>query len=180
MSGTPDFVTISTAARLLGVSERHVRRLAGRLPDSDRQNGRGPAKVRLEALRVLCPEPENESGAVRQGAGDVRPQSDTEREIETLRANIERLTAERDGLAADKVRLNELLDRRDQAESEMRRLMLADKQEISELRQRLALTAAPDHPDAPPSRQDGRTAEEAGQGGTGGGTRRWWKFWERG
>ena len=51
----PDFVTVSEAARRLGISERQVRRWAGRLADSDRlasglTSPTSPARVRLSAL----------------------------------------------------------------------------------------------------------------------------------
>lgn len=50
-----DFVTVAEAARLLELSERHVRRLAGRLPDTRRtEAGHGTLKVSLSALSVIA------------------------------------------------------------------------------------------------------------------------------
>lgn len=67
---SPEFVTVAEAARALGLSERQVRRYAGRLVESDRlpahsvrpgdrptpdaMTGPSPARVRLSALALLA------------------------------------------------------------------------------------------------------------------------------
>lgn len=51
MTDADEWLTISTAAKRLGISERQARRDVSHLPDSDRRTtGRGPARVRLKAL----------------------------------------------------------------------------------------------------------------------------------
>jgi hypothetical protein len=57
----PDgFVTVSEAARALGISDRQALRYAGRLSDADRRASEtGPTRVRLEALRALRGERQN-------------------------------------------------------------------------------------------------------------------------
>ena len=74
----------------------------------------------------------------------------------------------------------EQIARRDTAESELRRLMLADKHELNTLREQVKLLAAPVE-DTPQPPQEARTAPEA----AGGDiltpmpeTRRWWEFWK--
>ena len=73
------------------------------------------------------------------------------------------------------------VERHHQAESELRRLMLADKQELSELRQRLAIEAraAPprDAVDAPRA-SDGKEEAAAGKAEQEGSRREWWQFWK--
>ena len=124
-----EFVTVSEAARALGLSERQVRRYAGRLAESDRPTpdattGPSPARVRLSALALLAGKviseestPEKASGFIEEASGpspapavhDDRPPAESVRpvsgplvseDLATLREQLASVTAERDGLTA--------------------------------------------------------------------------------
>lgn len=120
-----EFVTISEAARALGLSERQVRRYAGRMAESDRlTSGSSPARVRLSALALLAGKvivgestPEEVTGSSpasvghddRLSAESVRPVSEgsnlrqsgvVSEDLATLREQLASVTAERDGLTA--------------------------------------------------------------------------------
>lgn len=124
-----EFVTVSEAARALGLSERQVRRYAGRLAESDRPTpdattGPSPARVRLSALALLAGKviseestPEKASGLIEEASGpspapaghDDRPPAESVRpvsgllvseDLATLREQLASVTAERDGLTA--------------------------------------------------------------------------------
>jgi len=78
------------------------------------------------------------------------------------------------------------IERRNQAEGELRRLMLTDRQEIARLRDQLAITAAPtDVPEATtdtPGDQNGSESGPADDRGENSAQKRktkWWHLWER-
>jgi hypothetical protein len=133
-----EWVTVATAAKRLGLSERQTRRLADSLPPEDRtESGIRPARVRWMSLQDR-----RESGGMSEGSdtqsqftSDSRPAMSGESPAsmsEDVRSLIEQLQSENTFLRAQ-------LEERNVAESELRRLMLADKSEISKLRQQLAL-----------------------------------------
>ena len=78
------------------------------------------------------------------------------------------------------------IERRNQAEGELRRLMLTDRQEIARLRDQLAITAAPkDVPEAPtdtPGEQSGYQpgpTDDRAENGAHKRKSKWWHLWER-
>jgi hypothetical protein len=51
---TPEWTTVADAARRLGISDRHARRMAEKLPDQDRSKEiKGALRIRLSALTEL-------------------------------------------------------------------------------------------------------------------------------
>ena len=78
------------------------------------------------------------------------------------------------------------IERRNQAEGELRRLMLTDRQEIARLRDQLAITAAStDVPEAPtdtPGEQSGYQpgpTDDRAENGAHKRKSKWWHLWER-
>lgn len=123
-----EFVTVAEAARALQLSERQVRRYAGRMAESDRLTpdataGPSPARVRLSALAALAgkviiegnatgetsgPLPEVTGSSPAYAGHDDRPPGESVRpvygvvseDLATLREQLASVTAERDGLTA--------------------------------------------------------------------------------
>lgn len=173
-AGEPDasageWIPAGEAAARLGVSVRTVQKRASK--------GEIPSRLEDGRRLIVClplREPDATPGEsfanVRDSGPEVR-EPDANRLLDT----IARQDSEIQFLRAE-------VERGRQGESELRRLMLADKSELSELRQRLAiLPAAPvsDAVDAP-EQSDGKSqanakpdAGNAAQGQT----RHWWKWW---
>jgi hypothetical protein len=175
MSEPEQWLTISEAAKALGKPERTVRRWVTRLPpEALRDRPNVARRVRLSALIEM-----------RDGhtATDDRSMADTGRPEESalVRALQEEIAFLRKQVEAGNT-----------AQGELRRLMLADRQELQELRQRVALllppAPSPETPDeltAPGSPEPVSGTEEARgvqidtpRSET---TKRraWWQIWKR-
>jgi len=142
-SRAPDeWVTMEEAAKRLGVSERTIRTRAQQGKIERKKDG-VRVLVRVEVL------PET-SGEFPANSGSLP---------EALEAELRTQIAD---LKADKERLHQTVERHQQAEGEMRRLMLADKAELVELRQRLAIAPPEDKKPEPEIR------------------RPWWQWWRKG
>jgi hypothetical protein len=154
--------TIAEAATALGVGERRLRRLlerpeyASRTVSVTRQTKTGTRQAvtvppaLLDDIRQLIEIETNAANgdsvsATRKASAVVHDQS---AEVARLQGEVEWLRGQ--------------IEQHNVSESELRRLMMADKAELSELRQRLALPAAPDVDQAKTQ------------------PRSWWQFWKRG
>jgi len=151
-------VTVQQASVLLGISERAVlKRIQQgtlRARKADRQ-----WEVWLSSSSALGSEPSvMSSEPITESAEPVRVDQtplleQLQSEVQFLRARIEAADVEK---------------------SELRRLMLADKNELSELRQKLALTAAPEQT------QEGTSVPHSAKAEAAAGSVSWWEFWKRG
>lgn len=146
-----EWVTVSEAARRLGVSDRQAHRYAGKLSDIDRQKAdTGPLRVRLSALRGLRngrhpAADERESGAEASDttAVNVRPvadiMSDTGKSalIEQLRADLaherQQREAEEARHAAEVERLNTALERSQTLQLQTLGALTQEQQRVREL-----------------------------------------------
>jgi hypothetical protein len=133
----PEWISVREAAAKLGVSERAVQIRAKRGSLRSRRDG-GRWEVSLDgrggresvSANANENEPKNEGGAKAESESGAALLDQLRGEVEFLREQARAHTAE--------------IMRRDQAEGELRRLMLSDRQEIAQLRQQLAITAAPE------------------------------------
>ena len=171
-SSEPDeaAVTVRQASVLLGISERAVlKRIQQgtlRARKSDRQ-----WEVWLTSSSELGSEPSVLSSEPMTGSAEP-VQVDQTPLLDQLQSEVQFLRTE--------------IERRNQAEGELRRLMLTDRQEIARLRDQLAITAAPtDVPEAfvdAPGEHDGfqsGPAEDRAQNSAEKRKARWWHLWER-
>lgn len=200
-----DFVTVSEAARALGLSERQVRRYAGRLAESDRPTpdattGSSPARVRLSALALLAGKviaeestPEKASGSSPAPAGhDDRPPAESVRpvsgvasgplvseDLATLREQLASVTAERDGLTA---RLADTQTDRDAWKEQAQTLTEALRAAQDEARAARLIGGRPmQQIEAAGLAGDAQSAvSSAGEGITtpSASDRSWWQFWK--
>jgi len=197
-----EFVTVSEAARALGLSERQVRRYAGRLAESDRPTpdattGPSPARVRLSALALLAGKviaeestPEKASGPSPVPAGhDDRPPDESVRpmsgllvseDLATLREQLASVTAERDGLTA---RLADTQADRDAWKEQAREAIELARVAQDEVRSARLIGQRPmQQIEASGLAGDAQSEVSAsGEGITPSTTERsWWQFWRKG
>lgn len=185
MSDSEEWVTIAEAAKRLEVTIPRLRRWLAR-PENERLSVTRETRTRtgtrtavtvlvsvlptIKAALEIGEERERTETGTRTGTGTNEntfpfpPPS----EAENLRREIEILKAEREKDAGEVAFLRSEIERRNQSESELRRLMMVDKQELLELRQRLAITGEADTN----SHDNGGGAEKI----TG---RRWWEIWKK-
>ena len=144
---TDEWLTIAEAARRLGLDPTQVRRDSRRLDSKDR-TGQDTSPMRLSLSALIALREEKTKDRTKTGTGQDKRQ-DTEEtvpsEVDFLR---EQLREKDRQIAAHQ-----------QAEAELRRLMLTDKAELAELRQKAAL---PPVQEAYPERR-----------------RSWWGWWRR-
>lgn len=188
MSDDSEWVTIAEAARRLEIDPRQVRRYADKLRGTqDRTpSDTSPVRVRMRAIEAL-----RNGFSVKLSTEDTlsgQGQDRTgHRAGRSPLPDYAALLSEKDARIAD---LQEQLRERNQAESELRRLMLADRTEIAELRQQVRLLqSGPKEAETPrdlpsPGGPDAVSGREA-VGGIHRETprakrRSWWRFWERG
>lgn len=148
--------TVREAAAQLGVSVRAVQMRVQRGTLASRRDGK-TLYVRLDPN-----EPIREQFA-KNGESPSRPAPDL---VEQLRSEI--------------AFLRERVQQHETAEGELRRLMLTDRQELLDLRQRLAITAAPQDAqegagEAETGAEGKRTAAERSRAEK----RPWWRWWSR-
>ena len=183
-----EWVTIAEAARRMGIDVRQARRYADKLIGTEDRTGQDtvPSRVLLSSMVSLREKNSNLKILVghRTGQGmtgqdtvlkSVLPHSNDSApsftETDVLKSELERLQSEREKDAQELTFLRTQLEAKDKqleahttAESELRRLMLLDRQELQELRQRLALPSAESE-----TGKDPQTKGETAQKG----------FWER-
>lgn len=153
-----EWLPVAEAAQRLGITPRAVRKRCemGNLRFRKQGNRGNRLEVQWEPEGELWEpkrEPEEPEG-IRGEPPPTRLEQRQQEEIAFLRGE---LVATRASLIAQ-------LEQRDVAESEMRRLMLADREELLRLRSQLAITAAPE------------TAEQAPEGAADNGYRQpWWR-----
>lgn len=206
MNSAEEWVTVAEAARRLGVAARTARRYADRMPGhavrwTDRRTGR---LVLLTVMQTVKEASERGNAVTEDGQADSKADSGQDMRPQAAAALSAHLQEEiaylRQELTALRETHGQEIQRRDQAEAEMRRLLLADREEIRRLRQQLALTAAPSEAlvkepasDAAPGAQNevqGRVGDEkSGPAGNaarvenqpkkGADRARWWEFWKR-
>lgn len=154
------WVSIQEAARTLGISERavHLRVKAGTL--KRRQTGK--------RVQIAVPASEAVHEAQAENSEGFHEVSEVLQNdlIEQLRSEVTFLRSQIEATNIEK--------------AELRRLMLADRQEIAELRQRLALVAAPEPtPEGPQSSEKDPPEREASGGPLESTRRPWWQVWKR-
>jgi hypothetical protein len=185
------WLNVAELARQVKRPERTVRRQVQQLAESDRQvrpNGRSVYNLAaFEALLTLMEPPKvAESG---ESWPKVAELSNAEPDApgEMLNAEPEQSDLVKE-LLADIQFLRLQLQQRDVAESELRRLMLADKHELTELWQKVALLAAPDVAESKPDPPQGalqnltepdRSRPHLAETGREPPRRRWWEVWKR-
>ena len=150
------WVFIREASALLGISERAVQMQAksGKLL-SRKSGGRWQVQILTQN------EAQNETNESASRSENEETKQFRENETKNESALIEQMQSEIVFLRSELERRNEDVRRRDIADGEMRRLMLADRQEIAELRQRLALVAAPETlPESTQSRENAPAPRE--------------------
>jgi hypothetical protein len=171
MSDSDEWITIAEAARLMGISDRHARRLAKRLADQDRrESDSGPDVVRKKAFvevarkaREVSVKNGHSPDVVREESG---PESERRSRLDGLVGQLRsenaylrsELTAQREAHGAE-------IQRRDVAEAELRRMVFAAQQEAIEAKRQLAITGTPQTP------EESNRAQTASK-------RPWWKFWK--
>ena len=179
------WLTVKEAAAQIGISERGVQMRAKR----------GKIRWKLDRDRLLvCLEAPLSNGEQdeqqlssrtnnEQNSNTVFANTPASDMVVQLRSEVEYLRLE---LTAQRVTHTEEIARRDTAESEYRRLLLTDRQEIARLRDQLAITAAPtDVPEAfvdAPGEQTGSQsgpADDRAQNSAQQRKTRWWHLWER-
>ena len=118
MTDTPEWLTVAEAARRLGLSDRHARRLVDRLDEADRlKQTTGPLRVRLAALSQLWEREDGESDS----RTPPRPEFDSESDSQIAVEN-----------AVSRARLEERLDAAETLITELRQ----DKRQLQEAMQR--------------------------------------------
>jgi excisionase family DNA binding protein len=141
-----EWLPVPDAAKRLGISERTVQRRVREGKLKAQEEGRRL----LVGVNVSRQSPENVHSDATMTPNDATLQEGTERFIKQLEAENAFLKSE--------------LEKRNTAESELRRLMLADKNELQELRQKVALLL-PSAPNAAQSHDVNRRSEEQPEGG---------------
>jgi len=163
MSEPEEWVTIGEAAKRLNIAPRQVRRYADRLIGTEDRTPEGTVPVRVLIRGVLRVKNEIAARGHSLGTEDSKTRDKVEdsvplgvpsqgatpndAELNALKNELALLRAERvkDGEEIAFLR-SELTSQREAREieaSELRRLMLMDRQELLELRQRVAIGEAP-------------------------------------
>ena len=120
MTDNTEWLTVAEAARRLGLSDRHARRLVDRLDDADRlKQATGPLRVRLAALAQLW----EREGGESDSRTPLRSESETESDSPTPSA-VE--------AAVSRARLEERLEAAETLITELRQ----DKRQLQEAMQR--------------------------------------------
>lgn len=161
------WLPIREASERLNLSERVLQKRAQRGEIASRK-----VKNRWEVL--VCGTDPAEAPNERTPEHDSRT---NERKRTNVRESNERGEPSPDTVLVAQLRSEVLflraeLERRNEAESELRRLMLTDKQELLELRQQVAIGAAPQSETGEPLANDKQGAHKPTSGG-------WWQFWKR-
>ncbi len=150
-TASSEWMTVADAARTLGLSDRHARRLADRLSDDDRlKQGTSPLRVRLAALSLLW-EREAQSDSRTQSAAESDTMADTAHWEEAVsRARLEERLESAEAMVVelrdDKQRLQETLQR--EQENHHRLLdQLSDERRDLRLMQARPLPALPSMPE---------------------------------
>lgn len=179
------WLSIREASFVLKVSERaiQIRAKQGKIP-SRKVGGRWEVLATNAPQNETPPKPRNENEISRKNESDSRKRNEPQNENETpisftetaqvkqLENELAFLRAEREKDSEEIAFLRGEVERRNTAESELRRLMLTDKQELLELRQRVAIGEAPHS-------ETGKDTSEAGTGAQRAKARRWYEFWRR-
>lgn len=157
MSEADEWVTVAEAARHAGVSDRTARRYVARMDSSAvRRTGRTGRSVRLTDF-LAAVAVSNEIDPDRTDAQDTDRPVSADRMDSPVTANadkpdraeesdqrlIEQLQSENARLWGELQTRAQEIERRDVAESELRRLLLADREELRRLRSQLAIAEAP-------------------------------------
>ena len=149
MTDNTEWLTVAEAARRLGLSDRHARRLVDRLDEADRlKTGTSPLRVRLAALAQLWEREDGESDSRTAAPPESEAESDSRASLADAvsRARLEeRLEAAETlivELRQDKRQLQETLTR--EQENHLRLLdQLADERQELRLLQARVLGALP-------------------------------------
>lgn len=145
---TTEWLTVAEAARRLGLSDRHARRLTDRLADSDRlKEGTSPLKVRLSALAQLWEREGPESERQTPSSSESDSEAISRARLEERLDAAETLVVE---LREDKRHLQETLQR--EQENHLRLLeQLADERRDMRLMHARTVQALPTMPEPFPS-----------------------------
>ena len=153
MTDTPEWMTVAEAARRLGLSDRHARRLVDRLDEADRlKQGTSPLRVRLAALGQLWEREGPDSDSQTPGKPESDAESDSRVEVEDAvsRARLEERLEAAEGLIGelrqDKRQLQETLTREQENHLRLLDQLAEERQELRLLQARIiqALPAGPD------------------------------------
>jgi hypothetical protein len=173
------WLSVAELARHVGKPERTVRRWVQQLAEDARQkrpNGRTVYNVAafVALLSLIELRPQSANGKTLPTMAEVSPVPDAPSETPNAKPEqndlVKELLADIQFLRAEVARHGAEIERRDVAEAELRRLMLADKHELTELRQKVALLIEP------PPVQDDQSGQEAPQTAR----RAWWQMWRKG
>ena len=153
MTETPEWMTVAEAARRLGLSDRHARRLVDRLDEADRlKQGTSPLRVRLAALAQLWEKegPESDSQTPGKPESDSAADSRVEVEDAVSRARLEERLEAAEGLIVelrqDKRQLQETLTREQENHLRLLDQLAEERQELRLLQARI-IQALPSPPD---------------------------------
>ena len=153
MTDTLEWLTVAEAARRLGLSDRHARRLVDRLDEADRlKQGTSPLRVRLAALAQLWEREGGESDSRTPPHAESEIESDSRATIEDAvsRARLEERLEAAESLVGelrqDKRQLQEALTREQENHLRLLDQLAEERQELRLLQARVigTLPAAPD------------------------------------
>ena len=153
MTDTPEWLTVAEAARRLGLSDRHARRLVDRLDESDRlKQGTSPLRVRLAALAQLWEREDGESDSRTPAPAESETESHSRTSLEDAvsRARLEERLEAAESLVGelrqDKRQLQEALTREQENHLRLLDQLAEERQELRLLQARVigALPAGPD------------------------------------
>lgn len=164
------WVSVREAAERLGIGERAVQlRAKNGLIESRREGRQWFVRLPADApTSISLPD----SIETDESSETKRSERNRTSRTEANPALVEELKSEVAFLRALVETHTEETARRDVAEAELRRLLLADRNELAQLRQRLALAAQEDTEGG--ETKDGKSATPEASAG-----RRWWQVWKR-